>query len=49
MNFMILNKLFHENRMVLKPSKCHYILITDDNRSYKIFLSYSEIASSNEE
>ena len=31
MDFMILQKWFHENQMVLKPGKCHYIVIGDDD------------------
>ena len=49
MDFMILQKWFDENHMVLNPGKCHYIVIGDDDPSHKIILNNSEIASSNEE
>ena len=48
MDFMILHKWFHENRMVLYPGKFHYIVIGDDDPSHEINLSNNEIASSNE-
>ena len=35
--------------MVLNPGRCHYIVIGDDDASYKIILNNNEIASSNEE
>ena len=35
--------------MVLNPGKCHYILIDDNNSSYKVFLNNNEIVSANEE
>ena len=49
MDFIILRKWFHENHMVLNPSKCHYIVIDDDDSSHKITLNDNEIASSSEE
>ena len=49
MDFMILCKWFHENHIVLNPSKGHYIAIGDDDPSHKIILNNNEIASSNEE
>ena len=49
MDFIILRKWFHENHMVLNPSKCHYIVIGDDDPSHKITLNDNEIASSSEE
>ena len=49
MDFMILHKWFHENHMVLKPGKCHYVVIGDNDPSHKIILNNNEIASSNEE
>ena len=49
MDFMILQKWFHESQMVLNPGKCHYIVIGDDGPSHKIILNNNEIASSNEE
>ena len=49
MDFMILHKWFHENRIVLNPDKCHYIVIGDDDPTQKIILNNNEIASSNEE
>ena len=49
MDFMILHKWFHENHMVLNAGKCHYIVIGDDDPTYKIILNNNEIASSNVE
>ena len=49
MDFMILHKWFHENRMVLNSGKCHYIGIGDDDPSHKITFNNNEIAISNEE
>ena len=49
MHFMILHKWFNENHMVLKPGKCHYIAIGDNDPSRKIILNNNEIASSNEQ
>ena len=49
MDFMILDKWFHENHMVLNPGKCHFILIRDDDPTHKINLNNNEIASSSKE
>ena len=49
MHFMILHKWFNENHMVLKPGKCHYIAIGDNDPSRKIILNNNEIANSNEQ
>ena len=49
MDFMNLPKQFHENQVALKPGKCHYVLISDDDPSHKIILNNNEIASSNKE
>ena len=49
LDFMILQKWFHQNHMVLNRGKCHYIVIADDDPSHKIILNSNEIASSNEE
>ena len=49
MDFMILQKWFNENHMVLNLGKCHYIVIGDDDSSHKIISNNNEIASSNEE
>ena len=49
MGFMIFHKWFHENHMALNPSKCHEIVIGDNDHSHKIILNNNEIASSNEE
>ena len=49
MEFMILQKCFHENLIVLNPCKCHYIVIGDNDPSHIIILNNNEIASSNEE
>ena len=46
---MILHKWFHENHVVLNPSKCHFIVIGDHHPSHKINLNNNENASSNEE
>ena len=48
-DFMILQKWFHENHMVLNAGKRHHIVIGDDDPSHKIILNNNEIASSNEE
>ena len=48
MDFMILNKWFHENHMLLNPDKCHYVVIGADEPNQKIILNNNEIASSNE-
>ena len=48
MDFTILHKWFYENHMVLNPGKCHYIVIGDDDPSYKTILNNNEIATSNE-
>ena len=48
MDSMILHKWFHENRIVLYPGKCHYIVIGDDDLIHKVILNNNEIASSNE-
>ena len=47
MDSMILHKWFHENRIVLYPGKCHYIVIGDDDPIHKVILNNNEIASSN--
>ena len=44
-DFMILHKWFHENRMVLNPGKCHCTVIGDNDPSYKIILNNNEIAT----
>ena len=49
MDFMILQKWFHENHMVLNPDKCHYTGIGDYDPIQKIFLNNDQIASSNDE
>ena len=49
MDFMILHKWFHENHILLNPSKCHCIVIGDNDPSHKIILNDNEIASSSEE
>ena len=48
MDFMILQKWFHENHMVLNPDKCHYIVIGDNDPTQKRILNNNEIASSKE-
>ena len=49
MDFMILHKWFHENHMVLNPSKYHWFVIGDNDPSHKIILNDNEVASSSEE
>ena len=49
MDFMILYKWFYESHMTLNPGKCHYIVIGDDDPTYKILLSNNESSSSIEE
>ena len=46
MDFMILHKWLHENRMVLNAGNFHYIVIGDDNPTPKITLNNNEIAIS---
>ena len=48
MDFMTLQKWFHENHMVLNPGKCHCIVTGDNDPSNKKNLN-NEITSSNEE
>ena len=49
MAFLILNKQFYENQMVLNPGKCHYILISDNYPSNKIVLNNNDLAIFNKE
>ena len=42
MDFMILYRWFHENHMVLNAGKCHYIVIDDDDPTYKIIFNNNE-------
>ena len=49
MDFMILQKWFYENHIVLNPGKCHYIVIDDNDPFYKMILNNNEISGSNEE
>ena len=49
MDFMISQKWFHENHIVLNPGKCHYIVIGYNDPSHNIMLNNHETASSNEE
>ena len=49
MAFLILNKQFYENQMVLNPVKCHYILISDNYPSNKIVLNNNDLAIFNKE
>ena len=49
MDFMILQKWFRENHMVLNPGKCCYIVIGDDVPSNKTKLNNNEIASFHDE
>ena len=48
MDFIILDKWFHENHMVLNLGKCQYIVIDDDGSSHQIISINNKIASSNE-
>ena len=48
-DFMILHQWFHENHIILKPGKCHYMVIGSGNLSHEIMLNTSKITSSNEE
>ena len=49
MAFLILNKQFYENQMVLNPGKCHYILISANYPSNKIVLNNNDLAIFNKE
>ena len=49
MAFLILNKQFYENQMVLNPGKCHYILISDNYPSHKIVLNNNDLVIFNKE
>ena len=39
MDFMVLQKQFQENHMVVNPGKCHCFTIDDDDLSHKITLN----------
>ena len=49
MAFLILNKQFYENQMVLNPGKCHYILISGNYPSHKIALNNNDLVIFNKE
>ena len=34
------HKWFHENHMVLNPSKCHYIVIGDNDPFHKLITKF---------
>ena len=48
MEFMVLQKQFQENHMVVNAGKCHCFTIDNDDLSHKITLNDNEIAGSNE-
>ena len=48
MDFIILDKWFHENHMVLNLGRCQYIVIDDDGSSHQIISINNKTASSNE-
>ena len=48
-NFLIMQKWFYENHMVLKPGKCHYLVLGNRSNSDTINLKGAKLASSSYE
>ena len=48
-NFLIMQKWFYENHMVLNPRKCHYLILGDRSNSDTINLNGTKLASSSYE
>ena len=48
-NFLIMQKLFYENHMVLNPGKYHYLVLANRSDSDKINLNGTKLASSSYE
>ena len=49
MDFMIINKWFHENHMTINLEKCHIVVIKSKTPLHKIMLHGNDITSSYEE
>ena len=49
MNFLIMQKWFYENHMVLNPRKCHYLILGDRSNSDTINPNGTKLASSSYE
>ena len=45
-DFVILIKQLYEKHMVLKPAKCHWIMLGEKYPSHKIILNNKEVTSS---
>ena len=45
-NFLIMQKWFYENHMVLNPGKCHYLVLGNRSNSDTINLNGTKLASS---
>ena len=48
-NFLIMQKWFYKNHMVLNPGKCHYFLLGNISNSYGINLNGQKLVSSSYE
>ena len=48
-NFLIMQKWFYENHMVLNPGKCHYLILGNRSNSDAINLNGTKLASSRNE
>ena len=48
-NFLIMQKWFYENHMVLNPGKCHYLVLGNRSNSDTINLNGTKLASSSYE
>ena len=48
-NFLIMQKWFYENHMVLNPGKCHYLVLGNRSNSDTINLNGTKLASSSHE
>ena len=49
MNFLIMQKWFYENHIVLNPGKCHYLVLGTISNSDTINLNGTKLASSSHE
>ena len=48
-NFLIMQKWFYENHMVLNPGKCHYLVLGNRSNSDTINLNGTKLASNSYE
>ena len=48
-NFLIIQKWFYENHMVLNPGKCHYLVLGNRSNSDTINLNEAKLANSSYE